>query len=95
MSSEERFPQDASGLVPPRTWLNHPLLLPVCCICGLIRDDVASTPAHACWITLASYRSRHQMPSTDLVFTHTYCPDCLTQVQERVRQYFNEQRAQR
>jgi len=94
MSSEEHCSPDVSGLVPPRSWHNDALLLPVCCICGLIRDDVALTPGRARWITLASYRSTHQMPSTDLVFTHTYCPDCLIQVQDRVRQYFNEQRGQ-
>lgn len=71
-----------------------PLLLPVCCVCGLIRDETGSLPIRMSWVTPGSYRRTHNVRSTDLLLTHTYCPDCLLQAQIRMREFFREQKEQ-
>ena len=71
-----------------------PLLLPVCCVCGLIRDETGSLPIRMSWVTPGSYRRTHNVRSTDLLLTHTYCPDGLLQAQIRMREFFREQKEQ-
>ena len=96
MPPEERLQQPASET---STFLfgdvyTSPQLLPVCCICGVVRDDIsAGSSTSMPWMTLKQYRSTHGQPPTPLLFTHTYCPDCLLQVQDTVRIYFAEQGA--
>lgn len=60
------------------------LVLPVCCVCGLIRDDGRSVPPETIWITLKEYRHAYHVQWKTLLFTHTYCPDCLAQIRERL-----------
>jgi hypothetical protein len=60
------------------------LLLPVCCICGLIRDESEASLDHESWITEETYRNTHGVNPSDCLFTHTYCPACLAQVMKRV-----------
>lgn len=68
----------------PRDSTDEPLVLPACCICGLIRDDRKSVLSLATWITLKAYRHAYHVQSKELFFTHTYCPDCLAQIRERL-----------
>jgi len=68
-----------------------PSLLPVYCVCGLIRDEMGSLPNHISWVTPGSYRTTHPMHSTDLLFTHSYCPECLLQAQISMREIFREE----
>ncbi|TKB34730.1 MAG: hypothetical protein E8D51_01980 [Nitrospira sp.] len=65
-------------------------LLPVCCVCGLIRDDRRCPPGLDCWLTQRTYRAAHGIDPSEIAQTHTYCPECFTKVQESVRQYFRE-----
>lgn len=67
-----------------------PALLPVCCICGLIRDEKGSPPGFDRWVSQRAYRKTHGVNPANFPLTHTYCPECLTKVQTRVRQYFRE-----
>lgn len=67
-----------------------PALLPVCCICGLIRDETLLSSDRERWVTPRTYRRAHGVNPDDFSLTHTYCPDCFTKVQESVRQYFRE-----
>jgi hypothetical protein len=67
-----------------------PTLLPVCCICGLVRDETGSTPGLDRWVTPRTYRETHGVNPTELALTHTYCLKCFTKVQDTVRQYFRE-----
>ena len=53
-------------------------LLPVCCVCGKIRDDGASNGA-ATWQRLDQYLSRH----SDAEFSHTFCPDCFVEYRQK------------
>jgi len=65
-----------------------PRLLFVCCVCGLIRDEMGSLPSHMSWVTPGSYRKTHPLHSTDLLFTQSHCPECLLQAHIRMREIF-------
>jgi len=47
-------------------------LLPVCCVCGKIRNDEGVAQGTGCWQRMDQYLSRH----SDAEFSHTFCPDC-------------------
>lgn len=67
-----------------------PMMLPVCCVCGLIRDATQSFPDRECWITSRTYRKTHGANPADFPLTHTYCPKCFTKAQETTKQCFRE-----
>ena len=67
-----------------------PKMLPVCCVCELIRDETGSSPARECWVTPRTYRTTHGVNPADCLLTHTYCQKCFTKAQETVKQYFRE-----
>jgi hypothetical protein len=75
---------------PMRETVIAPTMLPVCCVCGLIRDETGSFPDRECWITPRSYRKTHGANPADFPLTHTYCPKCFTKAQETTMQYFRE-----
>jgi hypothetical protein len=75
---------------PMRETFIAPTLLPVCCNCGLIRDETGSTPGLDRWVTQRTYRETHGVSPTELALTHTYCLKCFTKVQDTVRQYFQK-----
>jgi len=50
-------------------------LLPVCCMCGKIRDDQGMAPGQGPWDRLDRFISKH----SDAKLTHTFCPECLAQ----------------
>jgi hypothetical protein len=75
---------------PGRETCIPPTLLPICCACGLIRDDTRFSPGRALWITQRTYRETHEVNPSDLALSHTYCPNCFTKVQDTVRQDFQE-----
>ena len=60
-------------------------LLPVCCLCRLIRDEIGLSLDSARWVTQRSYRKTHGVNPADCLQTHTYCPGCFTQVMDRVK----------
>ena len=60
-------------------------LLPVCCLCRLIRDEICPSLDRARWVTQRSYRKTHGVNPADCLQTHTYCPGCFMQVMERIR----------
>lgn len=67
-----------------------PQLLPVCCICGFIRDEAGGRPQHGRWVAQRAYQKIHGGNLADFSLTHTYCPKCLVKVQKTVRQYLRE-----
>ena len=67
-----------------------PTLLPVCCVCKLIRDKTGPSPDRECWITPRAYRKAHGVNPANSLLTHTYCPTCFTKAQETVVQYFRQ-----
>ena len=79
------------SLFPPmRETFIAPTMLPVCCVCGLIRDETGSSPDRERWVTPRTYRTTHGVNPTKLALTHTYCQTCFTKAQETTRQYFQE-----
>lgn len=54
-------------------------LLPVCCVCGKIRDDQGVAPGQGTWDRLDRYISKH----TDAKLSHTFCPPCLEEYRKR------------
>jgi len=60
-------------------------LLPVCCFCRLIRDEVGPSLDRARWVTQRTYRKTHGVNPDDCLQTHTYCPGCFTQVMDTIR----------
>jgi hypothetical protein len=75
---------------PTRETFIAPKLLPVCCVCGLIRDETGSTIGPHRWITQRMYHETHGVKPADFPLTHTYCPTCFTKVRDTVQQYFRE-----
>ena len=67
-----------------------PTLLPVCCVCSLIRDETGSSSDRERWVTPRTYRKAHGVNPANSLLTHTYCPTCFTQAQETVVQYFKQ-----
>lgn len=67
-----------------------PQLLPVCCICGFIRDEAGGRPQHGRWVTQRAYQKIHGGNLADFSLTHTYCPKCLAKVQKTVRLHLGE-----
>lgn len=67
-----------------------PTLLPVCCICGLIRDDTRLSPDRELWVTQRTYHKTHGVNPAELALTHSYCPNCLTKVQDSTQQDFRD-----
>lgn len=67
-------------------------MLPVCCLCGLIRDETNVSLDHERWVTRRAYLKTHGVNPADCVLAHTYCPSCFTQVMETARQHELESR---
>jgi hypothetical protein len=79
------------ALSPPmREMFVAPKMLPVCCVCELIRDETGSSPNRERWVTPRTYRRTHGMNPADFPLTHTYCLKCFTKVQDTTRRYFRE-----
>ena len=60
-------------------------LLPVCCLCRLIRDEVGPSLDRTRWVTQRTYRKTHGVNPDDCLQTHTYCPGCFTQMMDTIR----------
>ena len=67
-------------------------IFPVCCSCGLFRDEIRSSPDRERWVTQRRYQKAHGVNPANFPLTHTYCQKCFTMFQETVRQYFRENR---
>src|SRR5690242_9566713 len=60
------------------------LTLPVCCVCGLIRDEDKDGPSIGNWVTKQTYRKIHGVDPAMCRLTHTYCPTCYAQFMNRI-----------
>ena len=65
-------------------------LLPVCCVCGLLRDETGSSADGERWVTQRTYRRTYGVNPADCPLTHTYCPECFTKFENTVRQNFRQ-----
>ena len=71
---------------PTRKTFIAPALLPVCCVCSLIREKPGPFPDRERWVTPRAYQQTHGVHQAGVLFTHTYCPECFTQVMRTVNQ---------
>ncbi|BFU96698.1 MAG: protein of unknown function [Nitrospira sp.] len=60
-------------------------LLPVCCICGLIRVESEGPSAPERWVTSRLYEETQQIDPRECLFTHTYCPTCYHKFMSKIR----------
>ena len=92
MSPEGQLAQTTceAASVSMRETVVVPTLLPVCCMCGLIRDQTGSTPGREGWVKRRTYRETHGVNPADFPLTHTYCPACFTKVKNSVKQYLRK-----
>ena len=75
---------------PMRETFIAPTMLPVCCVCKLIRDEIGSSPDREHWVTPRTYRTTHGVNPADIPLTHTYCLECFTKAMGTVSQPFRE-----
>jgi hypothetical protein len=62
--------------------------VPSCCFCLKVRDDTNMEVGKGPWVDLKTYAASRQLPlSHEFVFTHGYCPDCVTHYHERMSVY--------
>lgn len=62
-----------------------PCLLQTCYACRFVRADMQAGNQDQ-WMPPEVFFRRHPVTSTPLVFTHTFCPDCLKEIQDRMGQ---------
>lgn len=55
-------------------------ILPICCVCGLIRDDTGVEPGKGEWMKVDKFV--HQ--KTDAQVSHSYCPKCHKKAMEDI-----------
>ena len=53
-------------------------ILPVCCVCGLIRDDTGVEHGKGKWLKVDKF----VIKNTDAQVSHTYCPKCYDKAME-------------
>jgi hypothetical protein len=58
------------------------MILPICCVCGLIRESSGSSTET--WVTKNIFRQTHHVDASTYRLTHTYCPTCYTQFMNRI-----------
>jgi hypothetical protein len=83
MADETLFAQITHGT--PSASRRETPLLPVCCMCGFIRDEIKASPDSERWVTQRTYRNTHGVNLADCLLTHTYCPECFVQVMDRIK----------
>lgn len=75
---------------PMRETFVAPTMLPVCCVCELIRDETGSIPDREHWVTPLMYRTTYGVNPADFPLTHTYCLKCFKQFTDTLKQFFRE-----
>ena len=69
----------------PTTSRGETSVLPVCCMCGLIRDETGASLDPERWVTQRTYHKTHGLNPADCHLTHTYCPGCFTEFMGRIK----------
>ena len=65
-------------------WNTNPRLLSVCCVCGFVQDNTEQGDQKRSMPPMV-LQSTTLLSSIALIFTHTYCPDCLEAVRQLKR----------
>ena len=75
---------------PMRETFIVPTLLPICCVCGLIRDDTRFSPGRELWITQQTYHETYGVDPVELALAHTNCPTCYMKAHDNAQENFWE-----
>jgi hypothetical protein len=63
--------------------LSTEAIVPICCVCGLIREDTGASKSES-WVTKRIFRQTHGIDASAYRLTHTYCPTCYTQFMNQI-----------
>jgi hypothetical protein len=53
-------------------------IVAMCCFCEKVRDDTGTEPGGGPWQAFKFYIARHMLRPEEVMFSHTYCPGCLS-----------------
>lgn len=53
-------------------------IVPICCFCEKVRDDGGAEPGRGLWQEFTFYMAAYKLGPEEVMFSHTYCPDCLS-----------------
>ena len=56
--------------------MNAAIVIPICCVCNRVREQVQAIGKSEHWGTLGVYLSSHHIASGEYHLTNTYCPAC-------------------
>ena len=59
--------------------MNAAIVIPICCVCNKVRENVRAEGDRGQWDTLGVFLRAHHLSSGEYRLTHTYCPACATQ----------------
>jgi hypothetical protein len=59
------------------------VIIPICCVCGLIREHTTPSKAES-WVNKGVFRRTHGKDLAAYRLTHTYCPTCYSQFMSRI-----------
>jgi len=54
-------------------------ILPVCCVCGKVRDDTGAEQGKGAWESLQTFVMEH----SDTSLSHTFCPPCYQEYRQQ------------
>ena len=57
-------------------------IVPICCFCERVRDDTGTEPGEGLWQEFKSYLAIYMPRPEEVMFSHTYCPACLSYYRE-------------
>ena len=60
-------------------------ILPICCVCGVIRDDTGVEHGEGEWVKIEKFITNR----TELDLSHTYCPACYGKQLDEIKNFSN------
>jgi hypothetical protein len=53
-------------------------LVVMCCFCKKVRDGTGTEPGGSLWQDFKFYMATHMLRPEEVMFSHGYCPGCLS-----------------